>query len=78
MAFFIFNEHKRNNKKIKSSTHTEYNKKEYLDSKIIKKKIKQGKDLFNRNDIFNKIKFTNKIYPDYLIKNRKKFKNLII
>jgi hypothetical protein len=65
-------------KKIKSSVHTEYNKKEYLNFKIIKKKIKHGKDLFNRNDIFNKIKFTNKIYPEYLIKNRKKFKNLII
>lgn len=65
-------------KKIKSSTHTEYNKKEYLNSKIIKEKIRQGKDLFNRGDTFNKINFTNKIYPKYLIKNKKKFKDLII
>jgi beta-1,4-mannosyl-glycoprotein beta-1,4-N-acetylglucosaminyltransferase len=65
-------------KKIKSSTHTEYNKKEYLNSKIIEKKIRQGKDLFNRRDTFNKIEFTNKIYPKYLIKNKKKFKDLII
>ena len=65
-------------KKIKSSTHTEYNRKEYLNSKIIEKKIRQGKDLFNRRDTFNKIEFTNKIYPKYLIKNKKKFKDLII
>ena len=58
--------------------HTEYNKKEYLDSKIIKKKIKQGKDLFNRNDIFNKINFKNKIYPEYLIKNRKSANNFYV
>lgn len=65
-------------KKIKSSTHTEYNRKEYLNSKIIEEKIRQGKDLFNRTDTFNKIKFTNKIYPKYLVKNKKKFKDLII
>ena len=64
-------------KKIKSSTHTEYNKKKYLNPKIIKKKIKEGRDLFNRKDVFNKIEFTNKVYPRYLIKNKKKFKNLI-
>jgi len=65
-------------KKIKSSTHTEYNKKEYLNSKIIEEKMRQGKDLFNRTDTFNKIKFTNKIYPKYLVKNKKKFKDFII
>ena len=65
-------------KKIKSSTHIEYNKKEYTNPKLIEKKIKQGKDLFNRGDTFNKIKFTNKIYPKYLIKNKERFKDLII
>jgi hypothetical protein len=65
-------------KKIKSSTHIEYNKNEYTNPKIIEKKIKQGKDLFNRGDTFNKIKFTNKIYPKYLIKNKKRLKDLII
>ena len=65
-------------KKIKSSTHTEYNKKEYTNPKIIEKRIREGKDLFNRGDAFYKIKFTNKIYPRYLIRNKKKFEDLII
>jgi beta-1,4-mannosyl-glycoprotein beta-1,4-N-acetylglucosaminyltransferase len=64
-------------KKIKSSTHIEYNKKEYINPKTIEKKIKQRQDLFDRGDTFNKIKFTNKIYPKYLIKNKKIFKDLI-
>ena len=65
-------------KKIKSSTHTEYNRKKYLNPKIIKKRISEGKDLFNRKDVFNKIEFTKNIYPQYLIKNKIKFKSLIV
>ena len=64
-------------KKIKSFAHDEYNRKEFIDINLIKKKIKKKKDLFNRKIKFIKIK-DKKLLPTYLIDNEKKFKSLII
>jgi beta-1,4-mannosyl-glycoprotein beta-1,4-N-acetylglucosaminyltransferase len=63
-------------------TNDPYNFKEsidekYLNLKDIKKSINSGKDLIGRNDNYKKIEIDSS-YPEYLIKNRDKFKNWII
>ena len=63
--------------KIKSFAHREYNNKKFNNLNLIKKKIKQKKDIFGRKVNFRKIKNTNKL-PTYLIQNKKKFKHLFI
>ena len=63
--------------KIKSFAHSEYNKKKFLNLKIVKKIISEKKDIFNRSVKFDKIKNINKL-PNYIIKNKKKFKLYMI
>jgi len=62
--------------KISSFQHSEFDKKEFKDMNKIKEKIKEGKDIFNRNFIFEKIIIDDR-YPDYIIKNKQKYKNWI-
>lgn len=64
-------------KKIKSYAHREFNNEKFTNSNLIKKKIKQKKDIFDRKINFVKIK-NKKELPDYLLKNKKKFKHLMI
>ena len=73
---YIMNEKKIINK-IKSFAHSELNNKKYLKSKLIKKKILQKKDIFGRSIKLKKIKNEN-ILPNYLINNKKNFKNFFI
>jgi len=63
--------------KIKSFAHSEYNKKKFLNLKIVKKIISEKKDIFNRSVKFDKIKNFKKL-PNYIIKNKKKFKSYMI
>jgi len=63
--------------KIKSFAHSEYNDQKYLNINLIKKKILERKDLFDRSNKFNKIENEKKL-PEYLIKNKKKFKSLML
>jgi beta-1,4-mannosyl-glycoprotein beta-1,4-N-acetylglucosaminyltransferase len=49
----------------------------YLTSHRIKKNIENQKDLIGRNDEFKKIKI-DKSYPDYLLRNLKKFRDWIL
>ena len=63
--------------KIKSFAHSEYNDQKYLNINSIKKKILERKDLFDRSNKFIKIKNEKKL-PDYLVKNKKKFKSLMV
>ena len=53
------------------------NKKKFLNLKIVKKIISEKKDIFNRSVKFDKIKNINKL-PNYIIKNKKKFKLYMI
>ena len=62
--------------KISSFQHSEFDKKEFKDMNKIKEKIKEGKDIFNRNFIFEKIIIDDR-YQDYIIKNKQKYKNWI-
>jgi len=57
--------------------HTEFNKNEFKDILNIKKKIKNLQDPFNRNFILKKTKIDN-TYPNYIVKNKKFFKDWIL
>ena len=59
--------------KIKTFAHSEYNKREFFDINIIKKKIIEKKDLYNRNRVYNKVRITKKNYPNYILNNLNKF-----
>lgn len=63
--------------KIKNMAHTEFNKNEFKDILNIKKKIKNLQDPFNRNFILKKTKIDN-TYPNYIVKNKKFFKDWIL
>ena len=64
-------------KKIRSYAHREFNNKKFNNVNLIDKKIKQKKDIFDRKLNFQKIKNINEL-PVYLLKNKKKFKHLMI
>ena len=63
-------------KKIESFAHDEYNKFEYTNIENIKKNISQKKDLFGRPHEFNKIE-DDKDLPEYLIKNKEKYRDYL-
>ena len=63
--------------KIKNMAHTEFKKSEFKNVSNIKKKIKNLKDPFNRNFLLKKTKIDN-TYPNYIIKNKKLFKDWIL
>ena len=64
-------------KKIVSYSHQEYNKDEFTNIRKIEDKISRGKDLFDRNIKYKAIKI-DESFPDYITKNREKFKNWIM
>ena len=63
-------------KKLKTFAHNEFSGKEYSSVKVIKEKIKEKKDLFNRGHEYEVIHIDN-TFPKYLIKNINKFNDLI-
>ena len=63
--------------KLKTFAHTEYESNKFSDVNIIKDKILNREDLFNRNFIYNKINL-DKSFPRYIIKKKKKYKEWII
>jgi beta-1,4-mannosyl-glycoprotein beta-1,4-N-acetylglucosaminyltransferase len=63
--------------KIRTFAHSEYNKKEFFDINLIKKKIIEKKDLYDRNRVFNKVRIFKKNYPNYILDNLNKFINFI-
>ena len=62
--------------KLKAFPHTEFSGNEFSSVKVIKKKIQNYQDLFNRNHMYYKIKINNN-YPKFIINNLKKFKKYI-
>ena len=62
--------------KIKNSAHSEFNNKQFNNINNIKNKIKNLKDLFNRNYLFKKVNVDNS-YPKYILANMKKFQKWI-
>ena len=65
-------------KKIKAWKHAELDTNENNNIEIIKKRVKENKDLFGRDIKFSKLKFSKQFFPQYLIENKKLYQNWII
>ena len=65
-------------KKIKSWTHSEYDKDEITNLTNIRKRISRNEDLFGRKVFYDKVSFSDKYLPKYLIENKKFYKDWII
>jgi len=63
--------------KLKTFAHTEYSKKEFSSVEIIKNKIDQKVDLFNRGETYKVVKIDEE-FPKYFLNNLDKFKKFII
>jgi len=64
-------------KKIQSYSHSEYNIPEFTDEKKISERIKNKQDIFDRNYKYEKVNLDNS-FPEYILKNLKKYENWII
>ena len=64
-------------KKIKSFAHQEFNTENLTNIDQIEKRIKSGKDIFDRQYEYKKIELDDK-FPDYIVQNKIKFKNWIL
>ncbi len=63
--------------KIISYSHQEYNKKEFTNTDLIRKRISLGEDLFKRKINYKKIELDHS-FPEYIIKNKERFKDWIV
>ena len=63
--------------KLKTFAHTEFNKEEFTDIKKIEDNINNLRDLFNRDHIYSKVDIDNS-FPEYIVKNKSKYKDWII
>jgi len=64
-------------KKLKVSAHSEFSSNKYSDISIIKKKIFNLEDLYNRGHIYKKIKIDS-TFPDYFFNNADMIKDYIL
>ena len=65
-------------KKIKSWTHSELDTVENSNLDVIRKRVKENKDLFGREIKYSKLEFSEKYFPEYLVKNKNYYQNWII
>ena len=63
--------------KIISYSHQEYNTKEFTNTDLIKKKISLGEDLFQRKIKYKKIEIDDS-FPEYIFKNKERFKDWVL
>ena len=61
-----------------SWTHSELDTIENNNLDTIKKRVKENKDLFGREIKYSKLEFSEKYFPEYLIKNKSLYKYWII
>ena len=64
-------------KKLKTFAHIEFSSKKFSSVKVIKQKIKNKVDLFNRGHKYKEVELS-KNFPKYIVKNKQKFKKFII
>ena len=64
-------------KKIKSYSHSEYNKSEFTDEKKIEARIQNRVDIFDRNFKYKRINLDD-TFPKYILENLSKYNNWII
>jgi hypothetical protein len=62
---------------LKSFAHTEFNKSIYTNAKNLRSRVKNYKDLFDDSISLKKINLDDS-YPEYIINNKKKFKEWIV
>ena len=75
--FSFLKEPERISKKIKSYSHSEYNKPEFTDVNKIKERIRNRIDIFDRDFKYKKVDLDN-TFPKYILENLSKYKNWII
>ena len=63
--------------KLKVFPHKEFSSKNYSDIEIVKKKIDNLEDLFNRGHKYEKISLDD-TYPSYILDNKNLFKDFIL
>ena len=63
--------------KLKTFAHTEFSNDNFSKEEIIKFKINNHMDLFERGHKYIKVNLDNS-FPDYIIKNKEKFSNWIV
>ena len=63
--------------KLKTFAHAEFSGDTFSDPDIIKKKISQKIDLFERNHHYEEIKL-NDYFQKYILKNKEKYQNFLI
>ncbi len=64
-------------KKIQSYAHQEFNKEKFTDIRLIEERVKNKLDLFDRNFQYNVVDL-DETFPEYITKNKEKFKNWIL
>ena len=62
--------------KLKTFAHEEFRDDQYSNISIIKKKLLKKEDLYGRGQIFNSV-ILDKTFPEYILKNKKKFYKFI-
>ena len=62
--------------KLKTFAHSEFSKEEFYNKEVIKKKINDKIDLFDRGHQYRVINFDQK-FPKYLLENKKKFEKFL-
>ena len=64
-------------KKINSYAHQEFNTSDFKDIKNIKERIENKVDLFDRKISYDVVELDNS-FPDYILKNKNKFKEWLV
>ena len=62
--------------KLKTFAHSEFSKEEFYNKEVIKKKINDKIDLFDRGHQYRVINFDQR-FPKYLLENKKKFEKFL-
>ena len=64
-------------KKLKTYAHIEYSGEKYSSVSLIRQKIENKTDLFDRGQKYKKVNL-DETFPNYLLNNLEKFKNYIL
>jgi beta-1,4-mannosyl-glycoprotein beta-1,4-N-acetylglucosaminyltransferase len=64
-------------KKLKTFAHSEFSEEKFSSIEVIKKKIENKEDLFERGYLYTKIKIDNS-FPEYILKNKSNLKKFIL
>lgn len=62
--------------KLKTFAHKEFSVSNFSNLRTIRNKIREKRDLYNKNQLFYKVEL-NKNFPKYILDNQKKFKSFI-